>query len=408
MKLRSYQESIDWMFQQFPSYQHLGAGAYKPGLQQTQNLLKALGIRADMKNIIHVAGTNGKGSTCAYIGSILVEKKEKVGQFTSPHIFDFRERIRINGEKIAENAVLDFCQRVIDLKLDFEPSFFELTFAMAMDYFERNDCSMLVIETGMGGRLDATNVLPSTLSIVTNIGFDHTQFLGETLTEIAKEKAGIFKRGVPIVIGQTQDEISPVFIETATNVAAPIYFAQKEKHEIPDYIQLPGLQRMNLNTALCALEKLGVPVNQEELEASIQHLNKNTGFFGRLTKMSENPLVYFDVSHNKEGFEATFDAINHLTYDNLHVIYGAAQDKNVNEIFSLFPKKARIHLVEFSNTRSMKMEQWFEFKKQDERIQGVSSDVNTVLASLKKTVSAKDLILVTGSFFLLSDLKRAE
>jgi dihydrofolate synthase/folylpolyglutamate synthase len=408
MKLHSYQESIDWMFQQFPSYQHIGAGAYKPGLEQTRDLLNALNIKGVAEKIIHVAGTNGKGSTCAYIGSILVEKNEKVGQFTSPHIYDFRERIRINGEQIEENAVLDFCQRVINLKLDFEPSFFELTFAMAMDYFERNACSILVIETGMGGRLDATNVLPATLSIITNIGLDHTQFLGETLSDIAREKAGIIKRGVPIVIGQTQPEIAPIFSKTSADLAAPIYFAQEEQFEIPDSIHLPKLQRSNLNTALCALDKVGISVKQEELEASIRHLRKNTGLFGRLTKIAEAPLVYLDVSHNKEGFQATFDALNKLTFECLHVIYGAAQDKNVTEIFSVFPDQARLHLVEFSNNRSMKMEQWFEFMKCDERIQSVSSDVNSVLESLKKTVSTEDLILVTGSFFLLSDLKQAE
>ena len=212
MKFETYTQAVSWLFDQFPSYQNNGASAYKPGLKQTTDLLHSLAIEPKNMSIIHVAGTNGKGSTCSYMSSILTEKNEKVGLFTSPHIFDFRERIRINGVQIDETAVVNFCQRVIDLNLDFVPSFFEVTFAMAIDHFQQNHCTYAVIETGMGGRLDSTNVLQSRIAVITNIGLDHTQFLGETLPEIAFEKAGIIKSNQPVVIGQTQKEIEALFI----------------------------------------------------------------------------------------------------------------------------------------------------------------------------------------------------
>jgi dihydrofolate synthase/folylpolyglutamate synthase len=405
MKFASYKDSIDWLFQQFPSYQMIGAGAYKPGLQQTKDLLNALGIQSTASKVIHVAGTNGKGSTCSYISSILTEKGERVGLFTSPHIYDFRERIRINGEQINESAVINFCQKILDLNLEFEPSFFEITFAMALDYFEQNQCSYLVIETGMGGRLDATNVLNSDISIITNIGLDHTQFLGETLGEIAGEKAGIMKPNKPVIIGQTQVEIAPLFKHISNELDAPLFFADRETMEIPETIKLPSLQGINLRTALCALNKLGVAVSEQALIQSIDHLSKNTGLYGRLTKISEHPQLVVDVSHNKEGVSATMKALNDFSFEQLHIIYGASQDKNVEEIVGVFPEDAQIYLVTFSNNRSMEEQQLKEFMKKDARIQSVSTNVNTLLESLRSSVSPKDFILVTGSFFLLSDLK---
>jgi len=353
-----------------------------------------------------VAGTNGKGSTCSYMSSILTEKNEKAGLFTSPHIFDFRERIRINGVQIDEASVVHFCHRVIDLELDFEPSFFEVTFAMAMDHFQRNNCSYAVIETGMGGRLDSTNVLKSNLAVITNIGLDHTQFLGGTLAEIAQEKAGIIKSNQPVVIGQTQVELAAIFTKVARNHRAPIYFADEENWEMLNSVQLPELQKTNLRTALCALAKLHVSFSEETVTQALKKLFQNTGFFGRLTKVNENPLVYLDVSHNQDGFRATFKDLNNFQFDKLHILYGASQDKNVSEILSLFPEKSSIHLCEFENNRSLKKEVLQELMQSDQRIQSVSTNVNSRIKELLEKVSNKDLILVTGSFFLLADVDK--
>ena len=404
MKFETYTQATSWLFDQFPSYQNIGASAYKPGLKQTTDLLHFLGIEQKNMSVIHVAGTNGKGSTCSYMSSILTEKNEKVGLFTSPHIFDFRERIRINGVQIDEAAVVNFCQRVIDLNLDFVPSFFEVTFAMAIDHFQQNQCTYAVIETGMGGRLDSTNVLQSTIAVITNIGLDHTQFLGETLPQIALEKAGIIKSNQPVVIGQTQEELKVLFTEKAKKHGAQIYFADKEKWDLLDKTELPSLQKTNLRTALCALSKINVSFSNETITKALKNLVLNTGLFGRLTKVRENPLIYLDVSHNQDGIRATLMDIANLRFNNLHIIYGASQDKNVPEILSLLPSKAMIYLSEFRNNRSLTLAELMEIKTKDSRVQSVSSDVNKLLKSLENAVSPQDLILVTGSFFLLSDL----
>jgi dihydrofolate synthase/folylpolyglutamate synthase len=330
-----------------------------------------------------------------------------VGLFTSPHIFDFRERIRINGVQIDESSVMNFCQRVIDLDLDFEPSFFEVTFAMAIDHFQRNKCSYAVIETGMGGRLDSTNVLQSNIAVITNIGLDHTQFLGETLPEIALEKAGIIKSSQPVVIGQTQEEIEALFIEKAKSYSASIYFADKENWDIIESVELPELQKTNLKTALCALQKLNVPFSEETIQKALQNLHSNTGLFGRLTKVSENPLIYLDVSHNQDGIQATLLDLRTIHFDQLHIVYGASQDKNVMSILSLFTDEALIHLCEFRNNRSLKKDDLLTLQKSDPRISSVSNNVNSTLKKLMLEVPKQDLILVTGSFFLLADVDLA-
>ena len=407
MKFETYTQAVSWLFDQFPSYQNNGASAYKPGLKQTTDLLQFLGIDPKNMSIIHVAGTNGKGSTCSYMSSILTENNEKVGLFTSPHIFDFRERIRINGVQIDESSVVNFCQRVIDLDLDFEPSFFEVTFAMAIDHFQRNNCSYAVIETGMGGRLDSTNVLQSRIAVITNIGLDHTQFLGETLPEIAMEKAGIIKSSQPVVIGQTQKEIEALFIEKANSFSAPISFADKENWNIIESLELPEHQKTNLKTALCALQKLNVPFSEETVKKALQNLHLNTGLFGRLTKVSENPLIYLDVSHNQDGIQATLTDLRKVQFDQLHIVYGASQDKNVTSILSLFPDGALIHLCEFRNNRSLKKDDLLTLQKSDPRISSVSNNVNATLKKLMLEVPKQDLILVTGSFFLLADVDLA-
>ncbi|MFM6935113.1 MAG: bifunctional folylpolyglutamate synthase/dihydrofolate synthase [Flavobacteriales bacterium] len=402
--IETYPQAVTWLFEQFPSYQNIGAGAYKPGLYQTEELLRRLQIHPDFERIIHVAGTNGKGSTCAYISSILTEKGEKVGLFSSPHIFDYRERIRINGTQIEENAVIDFCQRVLHLNLEFEPSFFEITFAMALDHFQRNQCDSIVIETGMGGRLDSTNVLTPNISVITNIGLDHTQFLGDTLTEIAGEKAGIIKRKTPVVIGTRQDQTTNVFLEKASEQEAPIYFSDSEQISIPENLELPLLQQVNLKTALSTLHHLQIPVSKELFIRAVQKLSINTGLFGRLSKIGTAPLTYLDVSHNSDGIKATMEAVSHLSFGQLHLIYGAAQDKNVNEILPLFPQNAQIHLCEFKNNRSLSFPQLVDLQKSDARVATVATDINDLLINIRKNADENDLILVTGSFFLLSDI----
>lgn len=401
--LNSYKATIDWLFQQFPSYQNIGASAYKPGLERVELLLSKLGNPQRDLKIVHVAGTNGKGSTCSYIASYLTEKGEKVGLFTSPHIFDFRERIRVNGEKISEEFVLEFCNQIQNLNLEIEPSFFEITFAMAVSYFHSENCSFCVLETGMGGRLDATNIANPIVSIITNIGFDHTQFLGNTYSEIATEKAGIIKKNTPVVIGETNPETKTVFLNTAKLKNAEIIFAEEDV--LPEIVNLPLYQLTNLRTALKALEICGFIIDKRFLDQGLRNLHVNTGFFGRLTEISKNPNIILDVSHNLEGIKATLESINHSRTGNLFILFGASADKNVEGIISQFPNDAIIHLCTFNNERSLSFEELKRIKNKDYRIDKVIENVNEAITEIKSKMTENDSLLVTGSFFLIADVE---
>jgi dihydrofolate synthase/folylpolyglutamate synthase len=402
--LNSYQAAIDWLFKQFPSYQKIGAPAYKPGLDRVFCLLNDLGNPENELKFIHVAGTNGKGSTCSYLASYLTETGEKVGLFTSPHIYDFRERIRINGNQISEEFVVSFCNKIIESKLEISPSFFELTFAMALAYFNQEACSICVIETGLGGRLDATNVIKPLVSIITNIGFDHTQFLGNTYSEIATEKAGIIKERIPVIIGETNPETKNVFLEVSKNKNAEIHLA--ENKQLPSGINLPLYQQKNLRLARKALEIIGFQVDSEILNRSLTHLHINTGYFGRLTKIQEEPRIFIDVSHNKEGLMATIESISNSLDGQLHILFGASSDKNVEEMLACFPVNSIIHLCTFKNERSLSLSQLEELKKSDSRVQTIFNDINNGLSEISGQTQKKDTLLVTGSFFLISDINR--
>lgn len=401
--LNNYEEAIHWLFQQFPSYQNIGASAYKPGLERVEYLLFTLGNPEKELNFIHVAGTNGKGSTSSYIASYLTESDEKVGLFTSPHIFDFRERIRINGKKISEDHVVAFCNNIINANLEFEPSFFEITFAMAINYFNIEKCSFCVIETGLGGRLDATNVIAPLISVITNIGLDHTQFLGNTIIEIAAEKAGIIKVKTPVVVGESNFETKNVFESFALKNSAEIYFAENE--QLPKTEFLPKYQQRNLRTAINALNVIGIEINNETLLKSIDNLFNNTGLFGRMTQINKEPNVILDVSHNKDGIKATLNAMSPKIEGNFHVIIGASSDKNLSEMIENFPENALINLCEFKNERSYNLEQLNSFKSGNSRIIRVFNNVNTGISELRKTMNSMDTLLITGSFFLIADIE---
>lgn len=400
----NYQNALDWLFSQFPSYQQLGAPAYKPGLENTQTLLSYFGNPQDSLRFIHVAGTNGKGSTCSYLASFLSNENEKVGLFTSPHIYNFRERIRVNGNMISEHEVIKFCEKVKVLDLNFQPSFFEITFTMALLHFSQQQCTWVVLETGMGGRLDSTNVVRPEISIITNIGLDHTQFLGHTLEEIAVEKAGIIKPNVPVVIGKRQKETNSIFEQIAKVNNSPIYFAEDEKStswEIEN-LDLPLYQVCNLSTALTCLKVLGFNVQQTKVDSLLKNLHQHTGIFGRLTKIQEKPSVYLDVSHNSDGIKETLRHIK--PKGKLHIIYGCSEDKDILDILSLFPQNCSLHLCAFSNSRSKTLEELKIIQQSDVRIMEVYQNVNLALKQTKALLEEHDILLVTGSFFLISDV----
>ncbi len=399
----TYEQTIDWLFQQFPSYQNVGARAYKPGLENTEKLLGYFGNPHHDLKFIHVAGTNGKGSTCSMLASILTESGNKVGLFTSPHIQDFRERIRVNGEMVSEDFVIDYVHKIQAAKIDFEPSFFEISFLMALLWFKQSNCTICVIETGLGGRLDATNVIAPLLSLITNISIEHTQFLGNTIAEIAGEKAGIIKNNVPVVIGEREVESSFVFDAVAQQKSAPIQYASDSDIHIPNHFPLLGnYQQSNFKLVIKAIESLEpiVLVTQEHISQGLSNLTRNTGFYGRLQIVSENPRVIFDVSHNEAGIKATLD---YFKDEQLVIVYGTSADKNLDAIFPLFPKNATYLFTEFENERSATTQKLDKYALDFKLDALFFKNAQNALFKAKSIANKGDTILVFGSFFLISD-----
>ena len=397
----AYNEATTWLFSRFPSYQNVGASAYKPGLERVELLLEKLELNGQNIPTIHIAGTNGKGSTAAHCASLLQETGLRVGLFTSPHIFDFSERIRINGEVITQQYVVEFCERIQTKLPDLDASFFELTFAMALAYFQAENCDWMVIETGLGGRLDATNVLLPKLSVITNIALDHQEFLGNTIREIATEKAGIMKKNVPVLIGEKNPETIDLFSSSATAAAAPIYFSEDFSFPISFEKSYSGYALKNLRNAFAALEILQISISPEQIKAALKNLQKNTGHFGRFERLQTSPTVILDVSHNTAGIEATLPMILEQLKGELYILYGAAKDKNAQEILDLFPKNAKLAACTFQNMRSKSKQDWQELG-----IQEIFTDINAAKEAIIKRMQAEDLLWITGSFFLIADLNQ--
>lgn len=386
----------------------MGAKAFKPTLANSWKIMEFLDSPQKKVKCIHVAGSNGKGSTCSMLASILTESGYKVGLFTSPHIKDFRERIRINGEQIPEQHVIDFIQKVKASPLDFEPSFFEITFGMAMEYFAIEKCDVCIIETGLGGRLDATNVVEPVLSVITNISLEHTAMLGNTLEEIAFEKGGIIKKETPVVLGETESQLYPIFEKLAKQNNSTVYYASEIKNNENFNSPLLGeYQKENLRTVLKACEVIktqGFKINDDSIQRGLENLSLNTGFFGRLQVTSSSPLTIFDVSHNPAGISASLESIQKLNKGNLHIIYGTSADKDVLSILKLFPKDASYYFTQFSNDRSIKIETLKSFADQiwTEKCTFFTDPVKA-LTEAQHHANHEDTIVVIGSFFLISD-----
>ena len=404
----NYQDTIDWLFAQFPSYQLMGSPAYKPGLENVQKLCEALGNPHHKLKFIHIAGSNGKGSTASMLASFFTENKLKTGLFTSPHLVDFRERIRVNGETISEAEVMVFCERIKELKLDFEPSFFEISFTMSLVHFLNQNCDLCVIETGLGGRLDATNIILPLLSIITGISLEHTNFLGDTIEQIAEEKAGIIKEGVPVIVGNLQEKTSPVFEKKANSMKAPIHYADSYAIDFDQEFPLLGdYQKKNFKTACLAsliLGQSGYEFDFSAWSAALSNLNKNSGFQARLQVMSNNPRVIYDVSHNEEGIQHTLEFLkSDMTEGTLHIVYGSSADKDFGTIFPLFKKTDVYYFTEFMNERSAKKAVLEEYAKKSDLNYTSYALSQEAMEAAQHAANPSDTILVFGSFFLLHD-----
>lgn len=397
-----YSEAIDWLFQQFPSYQNIGKSAYKPDLGNIQQLCDVLDINHDHLKYIHIAGTNGKGSTSNMLSSILMEAGYKVGTFTSPHLIDFRERISINDQIISEEAVVSFCIAVQKSNLNFSPSFFEITFAMGLNYFITNACEICVVETGLGGRLDATNIITPILSVITNISLDHIDLLGDTLPKIAFEKAGIIKPNIPVVIGEYNVETITVFKKKANENNSPIRYAFEE-FPLKEKNNYKSINERTVRCAIHELNKQGYKISDQHITDGINNLIKNRNFVGRFQTIQHEPLVIIDVAHNEAGLSKTFELLKQIQKGTLHIIYGSSSDKDIRKIIPLFPVKATYYLTPFSSFRSCTKQELVCHFKNSPLNSHFFENLEEALYSAKTSVNKEDTLLIVGSFFLISD-----
>ena len=397
----NYTQVIDWLYKQFPSYQEIGGSAYKPGLENVSHLLNSLGNPHLKTETIHVAGTNGKGSTCSFIASLLTEKGEKVGLFTSPHIFDFKERIRINGTKISEEEVVSFCHQLKEIELPFQPSFFEITFAMAMHHFERNNCTYAIIETGLGGRLDATNVITPLLSIITNISLDHQNFLGNTIEAIAVEKAGIIKHKVPVFVAEENSFTKEIFVDAANLKNTQVTFLTPSQKA---YQQLASYQQTNLQTALQAIAIIDIHPTEQEITSAIKKLYQNTGLFGRFQEINSSPRIIIDASHNEGGIKILIKELQQTPHEKLKFIVGSSGDKDLKKLISNLPSTSEINLCVFKNERSTTYDELSKMAAENSTIKKVYKEVNQALNEIVSYTLPNETIVICGSFFLISDI----
>ncbi|WP_428231436.1 bifunctional folylpolyglutamate synthase/dihydrofolate synthase [Flavobacterium sp.] len=404
----NYQETTNWMFNQLPMYQLQGASAYKEDLTNIKLLAAHLDHPENQLKCIHVAGTNGKGSTSHMLASVLQEAGYKVGLYTSPHLKDFRERIKINGAEISEDFVCEFVARHKAFFEANDMSFFEMSVGLAFDYFAFEETDIAIIEVGLGGRLDATNIITPLVSVITNIGLDHTQFLGNTLEAIAGEKAGIIKPNVPVVIGEYTNETQPVFLAKAEENKAPIYFASDLISEIFLSDLIGDYQFHNKKTVQQTIAVLNsqneFKVSNESLQEGLLNVVKNTGLLGRWQQLGENPKIICDTAHNKHGLAVVMNQIQKETFDNLHIVLGVVNDKDLDSILPLFPKNAQYYFCRPDSSRGLATEILKESAKKYDLSGEKYDSVAEAFAAAKQNASQNDFIYVGGSTFVVAEL----
>lgn len=427
----NYQQTLEYLFNKLPLFSRIGAAAYKKDLDNTIKLCEALGNPQKKFKTVHVAGTNGKGSTSHMLAAILQTAGYKTGLYTSPHLKDFRERIKVNGNMIDEQFVIDFTANVQSLIDEVSPSFFEITVAMAFDYFAKQKVDIAIIEVGLGGRLDSTNIIAPEVSVITNIGMDHMNILGDTLAKIASEKAGIIKTGVPAVVGEILPETKPVFEQAALKANAPLIIASDKRRAIDwkyDHhfltvevstfhtdennfysLDLPGMyQTKNLVTVLEAvyqLQQKGWKISHENILHALKNVKKLTGLFGRWQIIHQNPTVILDVGHNQDGIKAIVSQLEVTTFHKLHIVIGMVKDKEINVVLSLLPKQATYYFTQAQLPRALNANN-LKLEGLKHKLEGNAfPTVNEAVKEAMKKAAKDDLILVCGSVFVVGEVQ---
>ncbi|HOZ52107.1 MAG TPA: Mur ligase family protein [Chitinophagaceae bacterium] len=426
----NYHQTLDYLFAKLPMFTRVGAAAYKADLNNTIQLCKALDNPHTKFKSIHIAGTNGKGSVSHMLASVFQSAGYKTGLYTSPHLIDFKERIKINRDEIEESWVIEFVEKIIPIIEEIQPSFFEVTVAMAFSYFAEKDIDIAIIEVGLGGLLDSTNIITPELSIITNISFDHTNLLGSTLHEIAFQKSGIIKHKIPVVVGQSQNEIDTVFIEKATQCESEIFFADQSysliSHQLNHGFQIISLennltqerfqieldlvgqyQLKNCTTVIKSLDVLkqaGWNIQLKDILYGLKNVKLQTGLKGRFDILLKSPILIADVAHNEAGLTEVFNQINAMNFKQLHIILGFVKDKDVETALKIFPQSAKYYFTQADIPRALP---YYELKELANTF-SLNGDsyptVNQALQSAFEFAEHDDMILVTGSFFIMADI----
>lgn len=422
----NYQETLNYLYNSTPVFEHVGAVAYKEGLQNTLALDKHFNHPHTNFKTIHIAGTNGKGSCSHSLASILQEAGYKVGLYTSPHLVDFRERIRVNGQCISKERIVKFVEDERKFFEPLHPSFFELTTALAFKYFDEQKVDIAIIEVGLGGRLDCTNIISPILSIITNISFDHTQFLGDTLAKIAAEKAGIIKRGVPVIIGEANEETRPVFQSKANEVNSDIVFAEDNaivtssspmadggrRYNLSNNSTLIGelsgdYQERNMNTILCAcniLKQMNIIKNDDVIAKGLTNICKNTGLLGRWQTIQNNPTVVCDTGHNVGGWNYLAPQIKRQQCNQLRIVFGMVDDKDINSVMYLLPKNAIYYWTQAESKRAIKAERVAEIAIKHDLRGEIFDNVEVAYTKALQDSNKDDFVFVGGSSYIVADL----
>ncbi|MBE7652753.1 bifunctional folylpolyglutamate synthase/dihydrofolate synthase [Tenacibaculum finnmarkense] len=400
----TYQQTLDWMFAQLPMYQKEGKTAFKKDLTNSIALSNELGNPEKKFKTIHVGGTNGKGSTSHLIASVLQEAGYKVGLYTSPHLKNFTERIRINGQEIEQESIIDFISQNKQFLEAQKLSFFEMTVGMAFDYFAKQKVDIAIIEVGLGGRLDSTNIITPEVSVITNIGLDHTQFLGETLPEIAYEKAGIIKDNISVVVGERQKEVEKVFIDKASDCNAEIVFASDQDYSYKTDL-LGDYQSKNVKTAVKAISQLkDFVVSEENIKNGLLKVVENTNLKGRWQILQQEPKIICDTAHNKEGLIYTLAQLKNEQYKNLHIVLGVVSDKDLAAILPMFPQNARYYFCKPNIIRGLSEKKLKDTAEVFNLTGDLFGSVNEAFESAKTQANSEDCIYIGGSTFVVAEI----
>lgn len=424
-----YGQTLQYLYDSLPMFSRTGAAAYKKDITNTALLCSFLNNPQQDLKCIHVAGTNGKGSTSHMLAAIFQQAGYKTGLYTSPHLKDFRERIRINGDMISKDFVVEFVRKIKDYSEEIKPSFFELTVAMMLQYFKEEKVDIAIIETGLGGRLDSTNIINPELSVITNISFDHTNILGNTLQEIASEKAGIIKPNKPVVIGETTSDLTRIFTDTAAVNNARIFFAEDDyqlvnSESINDLLKityrnnssgklssyttdLDGIfQQKNLRTVVVSLDVLTqkFKISEDDIAKGLSHVKALTGLHGRWEKIADRPLTVLDVGHNEAGIKAVLQQVRSLTFERLHIVIGVVKDKDVTTILSLLPVDAVYYFTMAHIQRALPAQELQSRAAEFDLKGDIYTSVNEAIHKARSVAKVNDLIVVCGSVYLIGEV----